>query len=292
MTEKVIPGLVPDNAAIREAVSVHTKKIYDSCRDKDCIEDLRLYLTRESQRIVDGAVSVRGKSARLLYVSIDVEEVTFNRGYYTVDIRYFYQVRCDALTLLNKPAEITGLCVFDKRVILFGSEGNAKIFTSKTVLGGADFLQLEYNNLPTAIVEAVDPIVLGVKLVDVCDNYCNNNSGGGKGSNYGGITITTSGVGEIPEQIHDNFSGDLHFEPVKRHVYVSLGQFSIVRLERDTQLLMPSYDYFVPDKECIGGSEDDACSMFSKIRFPVDEFFPPDVLEAPEGYREAKSTLI
>ena len=27
---------------LREAMSIHTRKITDSCRDKDCIEDLRL----------------------------------------------------------------------------------------------------------------------------------------------------------------------------------------------------------------------------------------------------------
>jgi hypothetical protein len=216
---------------------------------------------------------VRAKSAKLLYVSIDVEEVTFNRGYYSVDIRYYYRVRGEAYTLVAKPVEISGLAVFDKRVILFGSEGNAKIFTSRTVLGGSDFAALEYNNLPTAIVEAVDPIVLGMKLVEQCDNAYDNSMGN---------------VSEIPDSICDNFGGDLSFDPVNRRVYVTLGQFSIVRLERDTQLLMPSYDYYVPDKECLGSTDDDPCGLFAKIRFPVDEFFPPDTLVAPEGYREAK----
>lgn len=40
MNERVVPGPVQDSCGIREAVCIHTKKIYDSCRDKDCIEDL------------------------------------------------------------------------------------------------------------------------------------------------------------------------------------------------------------------------------------------------------------
>ena len=32
-----------------QTMSVHTQKITDSCRDKDCIEDLRVYLTCGSQ---------------------------------------------------------------------------------------------------------------------------------------------------------------------------------------------------------------------------------------------------
>lgn len=35
MPEKVMPGPVQDSACIREAVCIHTKKIYDSCKEKD-----------------------------------------------------------------------------------------------------------------------------------------------------------------------------------------------------------------------------------------------------------------
>lgn len=35
MPDKVMPGPVQDTACIREAVCIHTKKIYDSCKDKD-----------------------------------------------------------------------------------------------------------------------------------------------------------------------------------------------------------------------------------------------------------------
>lgn len=35
MPEKVVPGPVQDAACIREAVCIHTKKIFDSCREED-----------------------------------------------------------------------------------------------------------------------------------------------------------------------------------------------------------------------------------------------------------------
>ena len=35
MPEKVVPGPVGDAACIREAVCIHTKKIFDSCREED-----------------------------------------------------------------------------------------------------------------------------------------------------------------------------------------------------------------------------------------------------------------
>ena len=40
---------------LRQAIAVHTRKITDSCRDKDCIEDLRIYLTTGSQAVLDTA---------------------------------------------------------------------------------------------------------------------------------------------------------------------------------------------------------------------------------------------
>ncbi|MFR6379577.1 MAG: hypothetical protein ACLUNZ_06930 [Evtepia sp.] len=126
MNERVVPGPVQDSCGIREAVCIHTKKIYDSCRDKDCIEDLRVYPTRASQAVIDRALSVRGGRAELLQAYIDVEPASYNRGFYSVDIRYYYRITAEAFVGGSRPAEICGLAVFDKRVLLFGSEGSAK----------------------------------------------------------------------------------------------------------------------------------------------------------------------
>ena len=75
MADRVLPGNLSDNASCKEAVCIHTNKIYDSCRDKDCIEELRLYPTAASQYYIENAVSVRARSAKLLYAAVDVEEV-------------------------------------------------------------------------------------------------------------------------------------------------------------------------------------------------------------------------
>ena len=111
------------------------------------------------------------------------------------------------------------------------------------------------------IVEAVDPIVLNMKLVDVCD--CR--------------PCCDCELSDIPPCICACFGSDLCFGNEGKRVYVTLGQFSIIRLERDTQLLMPAYDYCMPEKECTcGGCEDDPCEIFRHVQFPVDEFFPPN----------------
>ena len=57
----------------QQTMSIHTRKITDSCRDKDCIEDLRVYLTKGSQTLLDTAASAKVRCAELLYTYIDVE---------------------------------------------------------------------------------------------------------------------------------------------------------------------------------------------------------------------------
>ncbi|MCI2105229.1 MAG: hypothetical protein LKK00_00700 [Intestinimonas sp.] len=262
MPEKVVPGPVQDNACIREAVCIHTMKIFDSCKDKDCIDDLRFYPTKNDQAVVDRAISIRAGTAELLHVYIDVDPAGYHRGFYTVDVRYFYRITADAFVGAPRPVEVSGLAVFDKRVILFGSEGSAKVFTSAGTCDGPDPRKMGRTNLPIAVVEAVDPIVLSMRLVDVCD-HC----------------PCDSDLTEVPPSICACFGSDLCFSNEGRRVYVTLGQFSIIRLERDTQLLIPAYDYCMPDKECTNaGSEDDPCEIFSQVNFPVNEFFPPNEL--------------
>lgn len=46
------------------AMAIHTRKITDSCRDKDCIEDLRVYLTKGSQCLLDTALQRQGPLRR------------------------------------------------------------------------------------------------------------------------------------------------------------------------------------------------------------------------------------
>ena len=98
-------------------------------------------------------MSVKAGCAELLYAYIDVEPVTFNRGFYTVDVRYFYRITADAFVGAARPVEISGLAVFDKRVILFGSEGSAKVFSSQGQEKAYDVQNLPIRSLPTAVVE-------------------------------------------------------------------------------------------------------------------------------------------
>lgn len=44
MAEYIEPGPICDTAGIREAVCIHTRKIFDSCRDKDIASLISFYL--------------------------------------------------------------------------------------------------------------------------------------------------------------------------------------------------------------------------------------------------------
>lgn len=250
--------------SIREAVCVNTRKIFDSCRDKDCVDDLRVFPTASSQSYIENALSIRARGAELLYVHVNVEPITFNRGYYTVDCSYFYRITAETF-----PAGqiVRGLCVFDKRVMLFGSEGSVKSFSSDGVRPVGSLA-----DTPRAVVDSVDPICLLCRLADA---EC--------------LVPTELEQRSIPAVISAAFDEPLIVNDTARRWFATIGQFSIIRLERDTQLLIPAYDYCMPDKECPAAvTEDDPCALFSRIRFPVEEFFPPDSICENDDYKSMK----
>lgn len=264
MACKVVPGPLNEGSeCAREAVCIHTKKIFDACQSKDCMEDLRFYPTEAARGVLGNAHTVKGGCAELLRVFVNVEPVCFERGYYAVDMRYFYRIRLQAYQSTSlRPTEIEGLSVFDKRCILFGSEGSSKTFASSD-----PFLLRDDPSLPEAVVEALDPMLLAVRF---CGDPIPENEAAG------GDEIT-----DVPAPIAESFASPLLLCGYGRGLRVTLGQFSIVRLERDTQLLIPAFDYCLPEKRCAcsGGSSSDPCELFDGVCFPTSEFFPPDSVD-------------
>lgn len=59
MSDQCQDTLRCDPGDLRQAMSIHTRKITDSCRDKDCIEDLPVYLTTASQALLDSSAGTR-----------------------------------------------------------------------------------------------------------------------------------------------------------------------------------------------------------------------------------------
>ena len=242
---------------LQQALAIHTRKITDSCRDKDCVEDLRVYLTRNSQNLLDAASSVRVRSAELVHAYIDVEPVAFDRNHYCIDATFYYRVLADAVIGAARPAALCGLAVFSKRVVLCGEDSRAHIFTSDPRIYQPDGITRYSSNRPTAVVEVLDPMVLSSKVLEACDN-------------------AHEVACQIPAGVQELFDEELVTAHAKR-LYVTLGQFSIIRLERDAQLIVPMLDYAIPTKACCdnpGCSTEDPCEMFSRIPFPAAQFAP------------------
>jgi len=242
---------------LQQAMSIHTRKITDSCRDKDCIEDLRVYLTRGSQSLLDSATSAKVRCAELLYTYIDVEPVAFDRNHYCIDVTFFYRILADATIGTARPAALYGLAVFTKRAVLCGEDSRTHIFRSDTRLCGPDGITRQFANRPTAVVEVLDPMVLSSKVRETCD-----------GKHQGELAL------HIPQDVLSLFDDELVLSGERRRMFVTLGQFSIIRLERDAQLIVPVLDYAIPTKECCDaiGCAEDPCEMFSKIPFPTGQF--------------------
>lgn len=187
-----------------------------------------------------------------------MEPVAFDRNHYCIDVTFYYRILADAIIGGNRPATLYGLAVFSKRAVLCGEESRAHIFRSDTRIGGPDGITRIATNRPTAIVEVLDPMVLSSKVRDICE--CTN-------------CETTA---TIPGDIRGLFDDELVITGDRRRLFVTLGQFSIIRLERDAQLVVPVLDYSIPTKECCDnpGCAEDPCEMFSRIPFPATQFAP------------------
>ncbi|MBE6942754.1 MAG: hypothetical protein E7453_00635 [Ruminococcaceae bacterium] len=241
---------------LQNALPIHTRKITDSCRDKDCIESLRVYLTRSSQAILETAAGAKVRCADLVYAAVDVEPVAFDRNHYCVDVTFYYRVLADATIGTCRPAALYGLAVFSKRAVLCGEESSARIFSSADDRGASLCQNQHY---PTAIVEALDPMILSSRVKELGD--CGNRE---------------NTVVQIPANVLELFDDELVLAGERRRLYVSLGQFSIIRLERDAQIIVPFLDYSLPTKNCCDamGCAEDPCEMFSRIPFPAGQFTP------------------
>ena len=252
MAEQIteLPGQTPERAG---AMCIHTNRITDVCLDKDCIEDLRVYLTEDAQALLDRSAGARARSAELLSTAIDVEELGFQRGYYSVDLTFYYRVRGDVSAGGVRAGELDGLAVFSKRVVLYGGESGTKIFSS----AAPELSVTGTEQLPVAIVEVIDPMALSTRVLE----------GGG---------AAPQELVEIPEQIREQFPQALVTEGDGRRLLITVGQFSTIRLEREAQLTLSGTRYCVPQKSCCddGLCQEDPCDVFSRIEFPYGTFYP------------------
>ena len=247
------------NNGVSGTVCIDTKRILDSCRDRDCFEDTRVYLTCMGEEILANSTNVRTRGARLLWAYVGVDEVPFNCGFYQVRIRYYIEVEFEACIAVGRSQCFKGLAALEKEVILYGGEGRAVTFTSDALNNycGVCNMNNMTTNDPVAVVETVEPIVLGTRVSD-CNCTCP----------CGGAEYA-----DIPEGVRNSIGEELVINSTGPRLLVSFGIFSVIRMERPAQLLIHATDYSVPDKECNAATNNDnPCALFNTIAFPTNQF--------------------
>lgn len=253
-------GCPTDSVDFKEAVCIDAGRVYDSCCDRDCLEDLRCFFTPDAQAYVEQAISVRIRSAEVLKTDISVEQISFNKGFYSCDLTFFFLLEFDLYMAPNTcPVSVKGISSFNKKVILFGSDGNVKVFSSVNndeLIPSCNLTSRRSSNMPRCVVQCVDPVALSARIGEIRDCYEN--------------------VRCIPQSVCDCIGGNVvtclnNGTPA---IYVTLGLFTIVQLIRNVQMLIPVYDFCIPEKQC-EDTTDQPCDVFRRIQFPTDDFFPP-----------------
>lgn len=221
--------------------------------DKDCLEDIRVLFPAARQPMVDSAANVRIKDVSIITVYLDLQPIPFNKGFYSVDMTFFFDVTVELFGGPSAcPMPVSGVSIFNKKVVLFGSEGSVKVFSS----GNCEEPELSADPraLPKATVQVAEPVALSAKL---CDRPCRNEP-----------------YCRIPDCIQARYGGEFDTAPQRKNVCVTIGLFSIVQISRSVPMLIPACDFCVPEKECVPTS-DNPCELFRRIDFPINEFFPP-----------------
>lgn len=257
---------MPDNrftcsgtGGTRETVCIEANRVLDSCRDRDCYENVQVFLTCFGNEIIERTGNIRVKSSCIAWSNITVDPIAFNKGFYGVNIRLYIKVAFEACMGQGRSQEFDGVAVVDKNVILFGGESNLNVFKSNGVGSFCDTPaepSCSEGNMPTAVVEVVDPIILNAKIVE---------------RKYENVCQCCCCCSDIPEGVVRSVNGELT-DSGNRNLVVSIGVFSVVRIVRPAQYLIQASEYSVPDKECMSHSEENPCDIFKCMAFPTQEF--------------------
>ncbi len=228
------------NRAFKEAVCIDAMRVFDSCSSQDCLEDLTLTFDTAAQTLIDEAQYIKAKCIETTGCSFVIDPVPFNRGFYTVDVTYSFRAEIEAYDTVGEPPMVVyGTTTANKRVILFGSDGSTQRFMSNSTAAAA---------LPAP--------------TSGCAACCDNG------------TLPVAGVSIAPPMCLDaNLIPNTAEQPGSNTVTITIGIFAIIQLMRPVPILIPAYDYGVPESDCPTES-DTPCELFSKIQFPTSEFFP------------------
>jgi len=239
-------------------------KIYDSCRQQDCLTSKQIGPARSAEHVCigedhihegdiinppDNAASVTMDFLRVKKIIIvDKKPNPFKNGFWDIDLKYVFEYR---LTFREADGTVIGCIransIFNKKLTLFGSIGSDLAFSTDLF---KPFGDTTIDSEPFIMTEA-KAVSLAAEL--------NFHRGHG-----------THG--------HD------HDKPPKcaNEVLVTIGLFTIVKLFRIVNLTVESRGFCVPD-ECEDISPMNPCEFFEKLDFPLDIFAPPQKPEFLAG---------
>ncbi len=267
MSENKFSCSSPSLSGARDMVCIETNKILDSCRDRDCYENVRVLLTDCGNEIIEHTSTVRVKDSCIAGANVTIEPIKFNKGFYSVNTRFYLKLTFEACVGNGRSQEFEGVAVIEKNVVLFGGESNVSVFKSNPEFN--EFCAIPElcacaKNVPIAMVEIVEPIILGVQVLDEkCGCKCK----------------ITCCCGDIPMTVSSRINGMLDDSRNDKYLAVSVGLFSVIRIVRPAQYLINATEYAVPDKECIAPESDNPCEVFHSMPFPINEFSSGSALQ-------------
>ena len=238
-------------------------KIYDICRNQDCLDFNTIGPARAAEEIeIDQVIIHEGQiivpphdaasvSMEDLYIKeiiiVDKKPSSLRRGFWEVELKYVIGYHLVFRGVNSKDEKVVkAFSMFNRKVTLFGSEG-ADLFIATDLFGKGGTL------------EAMPFIMAEAKAMALCASLV---------------------YGRRPRPHHDDESPEGHRRATS--VEVVIGLFSIVKLFRLVDLAVESTGFTIPE-ECEDICPMDPCEFFEGLDFPMDLFAPPQKPEFNAG---------
>jgi len=234
-------------------------KIYDSCRQQDCLTVSEIGPARsadtvyiDGEEIREGEILVPPRDAASVVIEdlrlkkiivVDKKPCPFKNGFWDIDIQYVFEyvlIFRDARGCVILTAKANS--IFNKRVALFGSVGTELVM-------GTDL----FKTLKESTTFSAEPFVW-----------------------VEGKAIALSA------EIRYNHSHKTDAGRRPKDVAVTIGLFTIIQLFRIVNLKVESRGFYVP-RECTNVDPANPCEFFDALDFPMDIFAPPQRPEFQAG---------
>lgn len=156
-------GNMYDHNYYESGAPVRAARVYDSCSDKDCFTGLPVAL--DNGTLAPEINILRSRSAQVGNISVNVEPVPFNRGFYQTDLTFTFDIEIAGYANSGaEPVIMRGKAYAAKSCILYGSESSVKTFFSSDAQSVPD----NASGLPVAAVSVLEPIVLETRIEPLC----------------------------------------------------------------------------------------------------------------------------